>query len=1094
MDNNGLLRVAATEDKDIVQSLNQKLQNKVDEYAMLMESTGVCIVKFNLDENLSIYWCNDAMYQSIDYSKEEFSTLFHNNMRSYYQKEYEEDFLTLVMAIKQALKGGKKRFEVLLRQPKRQGFIWIKGVGTFTDFDATTGKPATLYGVYTDVTEIMTLQNRLTYTEKALQETFLLKSENERLTRILDNVPSGIAVCTVKNKRPVQITINHHLAASLNLPQGLLQLRSMDHLLSIVHPDDRSAARTMLLRCLATKEPMHFLCRLKRHNSDDYRWIRITGNLVSQEDHTSVAYFSYTDVTEIKEAEAALRDSRRMYKEIIKASKLSIWEYDILKEQITMADDEYTKADIQRFNLPKTISAVPASLEAYIEPDDWPAMLHTYDEVRSGHDSSCEVWYRMKSGQEPRCERITYTTICDDKGRAVRAYGVGQNITAEKRIDERYQREIKYLQQNGGNDLIATSHCSLTKNKMLNYAPNDTVRSFSMPLNRNYDKACQEFLQIAYEGTDRQRLAAHIDRQNLIQRYRQGETFTRLEYRRLVPGKAPFWVSTEIHTFQVPGSGDLEALFYTYDINTKALEEQIIAKLKIIDYEELGLIYITSGFWECYRLRGPSDAAALWESNGTYHDEVERFVQDDVIPEERERVRQLLQIDHIVQGLAKKELYYFVTTTAKEDGCFYKTRFQMVYQDENKDAIFYCISDITESVQHEQEQIAQLQAAKLEAERANEAKSAFLASMSHDLRTPLNGVMGFTEIALREQNSHKKQELLHKIKSSGDLLLDLINDTLELSRIESGKMILEPEVTDSKDIGETVVTALRPSAELKGIELKADVARFPSGSIWVDKLKLQKVILNLLSNAIKYTPHGGTVALSIEILSPPLHRCNRRIIVEDTGIGMSPEFLEHLYEPFSQEHRPEASAVTGTGLGLSIVKKIVDIMGGTIRVESHIGQGTRFTVDLPILSTNRGRAEKRANQALLKSLAGKQILLCEDNYLNAEIAAILLQEKDMKVDIAENGQAGVALFSASKPGYYAAILMDIRMPIMDGYAAAQAIRGLVRPDAASIPIIAMTADAFAEDVRQAYAAGMNGYITKPVDTNKLMELLQTNIK
>ena len=387
-----------------------------------------------------------------------------------------------------------------------------------------------------------------------------------------------------------------------------------------------------------------------------------------------------------------------------------------------------------------------------------------------------------------------------------------------------------------------------------------------------------------------------------------------------------------------------------------------------------------------------------------------------------------------------------------------------------------------------------LRKAKLEADLANQAKSSFLSCMSHDLRTPLNGVVGFTDLALREPDAARKQEYLTRIKAASSLLADLVEDTLELSRIESGKMTLEPAAVNGNQLYKDIITAVKPAADLRGITLASNSDSFPDENVWTDRLKVQKILLNLLSNAIKYTPQGGAVSITITTLEPPLNGCTRQITVEDNGIGMSKEFQSRLYEPFAQERRPEARNVTGTGLGLAIVKKIVDLMNGSIEVQSEAGKGTKFTVCLPVRRADDVQRQKREAGPGAEAMRGKRVLLCEDNEMNAEIASILLKEKGLTVDTAGSGKEGLEMFSASANGFYDVILMDIRMPVMDGYEATRKIRALSRPDAASVPIIAMSADAFEEDFRRAKEIGMNGYVTKPIDPGKLFETLGRLLK
>jgi signal transduction histidine kinase/ActR/RegA family two-component response regulator len=444
-----------------------------------------------------------------------------------------------------------------------------------------------------------------------------------------------------------------------------------------------------------------------------------------------------------------------------------------------------------------------------------------------------------------------------------------------------------------------------------------------------------------------------------------------------------------------------------------------------------------------------------------------------------------------MKQLTQQDVFTFTNSVRLPDGSLRQEQLQFSYQD--AETLFYCMSDITVQFTHENAQLAELAAAKMAADKANQYKSNFLSSMSHDLRTPLNGIIGFTNLALQTEDVKKKQDFLQKIKSSGELLEDLVNDTLELSRIESGKQVLEPATVVEKDFWDGVVTAMVPSAQMKNLQLQTEYVALQDELISLDKVKAKKILLNLISNAIKYTPQGGRIKVSVKALEPPEHGCSRRLVVEDTGIGMSPEFLERMYEPFSQEHRPEARNVTGTGLGLAIVKMNVDLMGGTIQAVSKVGHGTRFTVDLPVEHWTRAAVAEPASaqkpELDWRRLAGCKVLVCEDNYLNAEIATLLLKDKQMEVDWAQDGQQGLEKFRDSLPGYYDLILMDIRMPVLDGYKATRAIRKLARPDAATVPIVAMTANAFEEDLQEAEAAGMNAYITKPVNPQHLYQTL-----
>ncbi|MCI2049287.1 MAG: transporter substrate-binding domain-containing protein [Lachnospiraceae bacterium] len=381
-------------------------------------------------------------------------------------------------------------------------------------------------------------------------------------------------------------------------------------------------------------------------------------------------------------------------------------------------------------------------------------------------------------------------------------------------------------------------------------------------------------------------------------------------------------------------------------------------------------------------------------------------------------------------------------------------------------------------------------------EKSTEARNQFFSNISHDMRTPLNAINGFIHLA---QNKAATQEqvdaYLEKAESSSRLLLDLIDDTLTVSKASSGKMQLHPEPVNTKELFESISVPIREAAEKKGVTFTVLDEGLQNRTIMADRLCLQKIFLNLLSNAVKYTPTGGHVRMHIyNEASADGGTPDSLLDVEDDGIGMSPEFLQHAFEPFTQEKRHGYESV-GTGLGLSIVKQLVEIMGGTISARSTKDAGTTFTVRLhfeeaPSSGSPAADPAMEPSEENRFEAAGMKVLLCEDNELNREVALALLGEKGITADTAENGQIGAEKFSQSVPGEYSAILMDIRMPVMDGLEATKNIRAMKRADAGTIPIIAMTADAFPEDVLRCMEAGMNGHIAKPIDPEKLYKELK----
>jgi signal transduction histidine kinase/CheY-like chemotaxis protein len=374
-------------------------------------------------------------------------------------------------------------------------------------------------------------------------------------------------------------------------------------------------------------------------------------------------------------------------------------------------------------------------------------------------------------------------------------------------------------------------------------------------------------------------------------------------------------------------------------------------------------------------------------------------------------------------------------------------------------------------------------------QKSADEKNQFFSTISHDMRTPLNAIIGFSNLAKKEGVSPKVANYLTKIQRSGNLLCDLINDTLTLSKMGNGKLQLHLEPVSIKDLFEPILSPIDVAAKNKGISFTADSSGFADRVVSVDRLNLQKVILNLLTNAVKYTPAGGHIAFSAtEENGNGGLDCT--VTIKDDGIGMSKEFLSKIYTPFSQELRPGYEGL-GTGLGLSIVKRLVDLMDGSIEVDSEINKGTTFILRFRFEEVENAREEQKQSESGKREFNGKKVLLFEDNDMNAEIARALLHEMGFTVVVAENGKLGVDMFARSGEKEFDAILMDLRMPVMDGYEATRLLLTMNREDVKTVPIIAMTADALDDDVRKCKAAGMIAHVTKPIDPGRLRQVLLT---
>ncbi len=390
-----------------------------------------------------------------------------------------------------------------------------------------------------------------------------------------------------------------------------------------------------------------------------------------------------------------------------------------------------------------------------------------------------------------------------------------------------------------------------------------------------------------------------------------------------------------------------------------------------------------------------------------------------------------------------------------------------------------------------QKRTNEMEVEKARAEQSNRAKTLFLSNMSHDLRTPMNAIIGYTRIAREVENLPKEElEYLDKIDHSSQHLLSIINDILDLSRIENGKMDLTPERTDLTRIFREVEEIFANQMEGKGIKYTVDTGDVKDNFVICDANRLSRVLMNLISNAFKYTQEGGTVSVTLRQTGTSEKRGEYEITVKDNGMGMSPEFAMNVFDAYSRENT--ASNIQGTGLGMAITKSLVDLMGGKIRLNTRQGEGTEILLDFgfdlaPVLTKEEMDESRREREAI--DYSKHKLLLVEDQPVNREIAKKILTKFGFRLDVAEDGSKALSMVSASAPGEYTAVLMDIQMPVMNGYEATKAIRELDDPDISAIPIIAMSANAFEEDVKTSLEAGMNAHVAKPIEIPKLMETL-----
>ena len=612
--------------------------------------------------------------------------------------------------------------------------------------------------------------------------------------------------------------------------------------------------------------------------------------------------------------------------------------------------------------------------------------------------------------------------------------------------------------------------------------------------------------------------------ENLITMYEMGQKELWTEYMIQDKNGKRLWLRQIMVLSKDETTGDIMGLIILRDVTErKKIEIENTRRMDLImgltkEYESVYLVDLDADTYEIYRHNDRIVNKYRRIFSPSYTDTIEAFAYQGVSRQDRDNFLLQTDIHHAAETLHKKGGFTFSFRTGNTGAPQYYQVKAVRIGTGKPIQMLLGFANIEEERQEELRKRRLLETALEQARHADDAKSAFLSNMSHDIRTPMNAIIGFANIASAHiDDPEKVRDSLQKIMASSNHLLQLINNVLDMSRIESGRMVLEESWINLRELIEEVTDLMKPEIMAHRHEYTFQVADTVPEYVLCDKLRMTQLLLNLLSNAVKYTPRQGRVKLEVsEGAGAPTGYTTLAFVVSDTGIGISKEFQKKLFEPFERENNTTVSKVMGSGLGMPICKGIVDSMGGSMTVDSMQGRGTVITVHLAMRCKECDKQEETASVTALlrdntenaisipaktavfthkrtrgarKKSGPRRLLVVEDNELNREIAKELLEDDGYLVETAEDGETSVVMIARSDKEYYDAILMDIQMPGIDGYEAARSIRRLYDKEHAEIPIIAMTANAFDEDMEKARSAGMDGYIAKPVDPESLKTIL-----
>lgn len=1046
-------------EKGTTYSLKQEYENKAIR-DFFNKSIAGGVIGCYLEDGFPFYFINDMMADYLGFeSEKEFSQSIEGKMIN---AIHPEDRQMVIDSIAEQLRC-KDDYTITYRMRRKDGtYIWMHEIGAKADVDSDR---EVIIAVCTDISEQYAMEEKL-------------KLSNLQLENIVNAIPGGVAIYKVSDIFETVYFSNGVPVLSGYTVEEYNELIKQDAA-NMTYYEDTDMVVDSVRDALRNDTIVDINFR-KQHRDGSIVWVHMQGRKIGEEDGCPLIQCVFHNITDLMEKEKQLQESERKQALAIEGADMSIWEYDIQNKCIYQS-----AGSIAKHGFSECIEDVPESLieQGYVHENDVQAFRRMYEKLWSG-EPKAEGTFWVKDYRNDRwwSEHITYSVEFDLAGRPVRAYGASRDTTLENLEKKKYEEELSYVERMGD---IILSCCRIN----LSQKQVEDMRSgLDIELGENYRNALDfrartmSFLSENYISEEKN---AALSPETLIQVYKDGHNHVTEVFPGVLKSGEHVWIKTEISLVTRFNSSDVIAFFYNTDITNEMTMKMILESIMRFEYDEITCIYLNN---DRYSMMAGKSTAPDLEMKGVYSQQLPFFCEG-IIEEERDDVCDRMSLCHLKERLDEQKQFSLECHMVDESGESRLKQLRFMYLDQRTGMVLLTKADIDEVVKKEKRKQELLELALDAAEKANRAKSEFLSRISHDLRTPMNAILGLSNLGLEAENMDDVIDCLRKISNSGQYLLSLINDTLDVSRIEQKGLTLKPQIVFSEDLLNSIVEPIKVLALQKNIDFVVHAEHIEHQYLYTDGMRVRQVFSNLLSNAVKFTPERGRVELRCYCVAREGSLAKCKIVVKDNGIGMSPEFLEKIYEPFEQESNEVTPVYQGSGLGMTIVKSLVEMMNGRIEVKSEQGKGTEYTVYLDFQQTEGPQTEIVPQDSTEADIRGMQVLLVEDHPLNAEIAIRILEKEGCLVDHAKDGAEGVERFKQSDIGYYEAVLMDIRMPNMDGLQAAAVIRNLDREDAKSIPIIAMTANAYNEDREKSLAAGMDHHLTKPIVPKSLYAVL-----
>lgn len=926
---------------------------------------------------------------------------------------------------------------------------------------------------------------------KRKEEEIRTKALKDELQTTFSSIPCGLSIYQFNAGTIVPLFHNPAFYQIMGYSKEHIKMVEQNTSFLGVHPEDVDSLQKEIQKAIAYDSVMRYTYRLYNDRINEYIWIHLEGSVKPQADGTKLLYGVYTDVSEQKRLELYFQST---IENLPGGVAVVCYEKDgNLKLELLSAGF----AAMTDMTLDEAWQLYGQDAMGGVHPEDRQYVTEQLAAYATGGGDHFEMEYRLKKGKDHYIWVKNTLSLIENGENERRIYSVYHDMTKEREEKEHLRRQYeKLLLQHyraPGPDTLVVGHCNVTHNEIL-----EIIDYTGSALLETFGTAREEFFTglsgLVVDQKEQDLFLNTYLNAPALAAFERGDTEQIVNcFINLPREKNGRYVQFKVNLVEAPDTGDITGILTVTDVTEQTISERILHRLSSTSYDLVAGVDLANDRYAI--LTYDKTKRNIPQSPGSYSEQTAALVTVLVDAKDKDYVAKMTAPDYMQKRLEKDGSYSFSYSLLGKSGKIFTKTMTISAVDLRIGRVCLAQTDVTAVLEADRQAKKSLEDALALAEKASRAKSDFLSTMSHDIRTPMNAIIGMTTLA----TSHLKdqayvEDCLKKISVSSKHLLSLINDILDMNKIENSKITLNRLKIFLPEMIKQIGAIMEPQAQAAGVQFQICCEKVKYQYFYGDSLRINQILLNLLSNAIKFTPEGGKVDFLIEEHTAKTPgKARYCFTVSDTGIGMNEEFLSHIFDPFARNTKTEG--IEGTGLGLSITKGLIELMDGEIKIESQVDKGSVFCVALECeIAPAEDRIPLQADEAdsLLQQedvFSGRCFLVAEDNAINAEIICELLAMHGAKSTVKINGAQTVHTFEAAPQGTYDAILMDIQMPEMNGYEATRAIRALGRPDAKTIPVIAMTANAFTEDIQAALDAGMNAHIAKPVDIEILKSTL-----